>query len=1073
MAEAAGTAIGIISFGLQLYTGLSEYLDAVKGREEDLLQAKNNARTLQCSLKAIEDTMSQINGNAIAQDAVEECKSSCESELKALHELLNNLQGKPINHSDPVSKAKSSIQKWSYPFKKKNIARLEERLKSANNVLKTALSALQLAILNDQCTAIFSLQQTVETIRAQTESSPRTTEFPNFNTKIDEILTHLRSAETTQTQVAQLVSYPKDLQILCDAVSNVSLRSEPRSMPPNPHTIRSITAQRGRAHDLCNCAKRQNIQRSRARLGLIFFERELKRTSHHAPECPLSQVVTSTEQKRNAVGISIPNILNILTSAVGVSISLTTGAGGFSLAQNITWRPTVDDSLSPAFKLVRALCDLQTWREPSLGKKEYEMIAKSCVRRLHLCYANRQASPLDMNSNGESVLDVLASGMNSYLSLGKEAADDVAFVFRSLAAIEVPITYDQGGDLRFLSVVLESAWLLNTNTLPETISALLSRCGESTRHDYTSVNGFDKYPKRRSILKEFPQIAQSLGFNPLSIAVLREDEDDVRFLIKRYPSFKMEVNYCGQSPVHIAVVVGNLDILSLVIGNTDPEAINVMDSMKRYPIDYAVSHFLGKPKADDQHSCVSCKMVELLLDSKAVLYEPSLEQGLWEACKRTKTAILQHLAQRRHELEQLAVSNLPAAQVKDLGLCRGWTLDRNAFKVQCCLTAQSYSVPSYLKVHCDKQSVASQETPKSVYTYILDRETAEYAFSLGFDRETAFIDVFRRVIKNVIQRGSLGWPSPWYIDWILECGADLTSTVPVDFVPGVIDGATWAHYLMSVLGYKARIWPYRLYDNALPQSVADDAFSEVLGDDCRCHCSSQGCTPLIKFLEGLGCRRRFPRTWFTLTEGIRSFVASIQALIAGEHTAQNWMPRAVLRYATFSALGLRHTCCKHSHGGLCSIMDSDEIDEIHEEDSATLQKLEDLVTYFGDGYGSMATLDVFLKDVWLLKMKEVYQEMASYRITEEQLKKAEDFGVKLAIADSKPALGCEPPPGSYFSIKVDVDEPEGHPDIIPIGLGGWMKRFDEIAIDPDRPVFVTAASSNTTAVTQTSVSPVT
>ncbi|RKL41589.1 hypothetical protein BFJ72_g5481 [Fusarium proliferatum] len=952
MAEAAGTAIGIISFGLQLYTGLSEYLDAVKGREEDLLQAKNNARTLQCSLKAIEDTMSQFNGNAIAQDAVEECKSSCESELKALHELLINLQGKPINPSDPVK-------------------------------------------------------------------------FPNFNTKIDEILAHLRSAETVQTQVAQLVSYPKDLQVLCDAVSNVSLRSEPRSLPPNPHTIRSITDQRGRAHDLCNCAKRQNIQRSRARLGLIFFETELKRTSHHAPECPLSQVVTSTEQKRNAVGFSIPNILNILTSAVGVSISLTTGAGGFSLAQNITWSPTVDDSLSPAFQLVRALCDLKTWTEPSLGKKEYEMIAKSCVRRLHLCYANRQASPLDMNSNGESVLDVLASGMTSYpqQSLGKEAADDVAFVFRSIAAIEVPITYDRGGE--------------------------------------------------RSILKEFPQIAQSLGFNPLSIAILREDEGDVRFLIKRYPSFKMEVNYCGQSPVHIAVVVGNLDILSLVIENTDPEAINVMDSMKRYPIDYAVSHFLGKPKADDQHSCVSCKMVELLLDSKAVLYELSLKQGLWDACTRTKTAILQHLAQRRQELEQLAVSNLPTAQVKELGLCRGWILDRTAFEVQRSLTAQSCNVPSYLKVRCDKQPAALQETQKSVYTYILDRETAEYAFSLGFDRETAFIDVFRRVIKNVIRRGSLGWPSPWYIDWILECGADLTSTVPVDFMPGVVDGATWAHYLMSVLGFKARIWPYRLYDNALPQSVADAAFSEVLGDDCRCHCSSQGCTPLIKFLEGLGCRRRFPRTWFTLTEGIRSFVASIQALIAGEHTAQNWMPRAVLRYATFCALGLRHTCCKHSHGGFCSIMDSDEIDEIHEEDSATLQQLEELVTYFGNGYGSMTTLDTFLRDVWLPKMREVYREMASYRITEEQLKKAEDFGVKLAIADSKPALGCEPPPGSYFSIKVDVDEPEGHPDIIPIGLDGWMRRFDEIAIDPDRPVFVTPVSLSTTAEAQTSVSLVT
>lgn len=144
MAEAAGTAIGIISFGLQLYTGLTEYLDAVKGREEDLLKAKNNAKTLNCSLKAIEDTLSKVNGGSIAQDAVEECKSSCQSELDALYNLLNDLQGKPVNSADAISKARISMQKWSYPFKKKNIARLEERLESANNVLKTALSGLQL-----------------------------------------------------------------------------------------------------------------------------------------------------------------------------------------------------------------------------------------------------------------------------------------------------------------------------------------------------------------------------------------------------------------------------------------------------------------------------------------------------------------------------------------------------------------------------------------------------------------------------------------------------------------------------------------------------------------------------------------------------------------------------------------------------------------------------------------------------------------------------------------------------------------------------------------------------------------
>jgi hypothetical protein len=154
-------------------------------------------------------------------------------------------------------------------------------------------------------------------------------------------------------------------------------------------------------------------------------------------------------------------------------------------------------------------------------------------------------------------------------------------------------------------------------------------------------------------------------------------------------------------------------------------------------------------------------------------------------------------------------------------------------------------------------------------------------------------------------------------------------------------------------------------------------------------------------------------------------------------------------------------------------MDSDEVDEIHEEDSATLQQLEDLVSYFGDGYGSMTTLDTFLKDVWLPKMKEVYREMNSYNMTEEELRKAEACGVKLAIADSKPVLWCEPPKGTDSNTRVDVDEPERLTDIIPIGLDGWMKRLDEIAIDPDRPAFVTPASPSTIAVAQTGVSYVT
>jgi hypothetical protein len=423
-------------------------------------------------------------------------------------------------------------------------------------------------------------------------------------------------------------------------------------------------------------------------------------------------------------------------------------------------------------------------------------------------------------------------------------------------------------------------------------------------------------------------------------------------------------------------------------------------------------------------------MVELILDAKSPLFERSLELGLRSPCQRTKTAILQHLAQRRKELEQLAISKLPKEEVHGFDLCKGWILDRHASQVQYRLETRSCDVPKDIMVYYKSSSVELRASSKSIYAYILDRETAEYALSLGFDKATAFIDAFHSIIQKVVRRRSIGWPSPWYIDWIIRDSGDVSSAVPSDLMPGVAQRVTWAHYLMAILGYKARYYPYKLYDNTLPSSVATFTFSESLRDDCRCHCSLHGCTPVIKFLEGLGCRRRYPRTSFTLTDNARSLLTSIQALIDKEDEINGWMPRAILRYSTFCALGLRHTCCNLANGGSYAEMDSDDIGEIHDEDSDMLRLLEELVSDFGDGYGSLATLSVFLQEVWLPKMEEVYRDINHRKLTEEELKKAEDFGVKLKIDADKPVLWND----------------------TPIGLEGWMRRLDDIAADPERPV---------------------
>ncbi|KAF5635830.1 hypothetical protein F52700_5142 [Fusarium sp. NRRL 52700] len=930
-----GTAIGVISFGLQLYTGITQYLDAVKGRDEDLQRAKQYANAFQASLKVLGDTILKANDEqAAAKIVVQDCKLSCEAELTALCALLNHLKGLPPLPDDPISKAKGSLQKWSYRFKQKNLSRLEERLKSANSILKLSLSALQLAILGNHETAILDLQKSVNIIQTIAKSISGASlhqsealklvnqtltqshqEIKNisqrvsapFDPRINEILTHLRNITNAQHQSAQLVAYQQDLKTLCDAVRNLSPHVTTRIADHEISKANFKNVQSRGMNQCCYCTKRRDRSRKEVRWGMLFFETELEKTAYHAPECRLSKLVPPTQQKMNVVGFSIPRITRILSHAIRFSMPLKTGAGGMSVAQNITWTATINEHSSPAFRIIDILCTLK--REPGQGlEAEYHYaVAESCVRRLELCYANHLASPSDMNACGQSILDILAA-----------------------------------------------------------------------------------------------RLCQG--------AVLMEDEETLRFLVKAYPSYMSEVDYCGRSPVHIAVQVGNLNILLIILEVADTDILNSTDNIQLYPIDYAM--FKSSQKQDKD----GCRMVELLLESSSVLFQHSLDMGLESHCLRTKSSIIQHLAQRRNSLELLAVSKLSAQEIKELGLCQGTILDRNAAKVQSYLKARSCNVEKSLMVFEQDKLTQVSEMKKSIYEYICDRETAEIALSNGFSREHAFINVFRSIVESVIQGNCYGWPELSYIDWIVVDGVDIRSLVPLDLVPGVTPCTAWTHYLMASLGNGLRC-NWGTYDT-LPLKVSNVAFSDAAYEESQCHCSLKGCTPLTRFLEGLGWRSWSFQGLQVLKHRLAELSDSLQALLPGIGGAYSWVYPAILRYLTFSALGLRLTCYNLETKGSILVLESEEIDELHDEDSSLLQLLEDLVEYFEMKHGSTSDSDwrSFLQDA---------DDLKGRLETRRGLRRHVETLPARVLSHDKASL--------------------------PSDLEGWMRRLDDIAIDPQRP----------------------
>jgi DNA repair exonuclease SbcCD ATPase subunit len=141
MAEPVGTVVGLASLGLQLYGAVSVYLDALETRSEDLKSARAQLETLRSSLTVIEAAIPRLEaldrGNAYATTAI---MASCRRELNQLEELLQRLVDSPT----PIPRLKERMRKLAFPFHRKALIELEEKLERTNGALSTALSALQL-----------------------------------------------------------------------------------------------------------------------------------------------------------------------------------------------------------------------------------------------------------------------------------------------------------------------------------------------------------------------------------------------------------------------------------------------------------------------------------------------------------------------------------------------------------------------------------------------------------------------------------------------------------------------------------------------------------------------------------------------------------------------------------------------------------------------------------------------------------------------------------------------------------------------------------------------------------------
>jgi hypothetical protein len=439
-----------------------------------------------------------------------------------------------------------------------------------------------------------------------------------------------------------------------------------------------------------------------------------------------------------------------------------------------------------------------------------------------------------------------------------------------------------------------------------------------------------------------------LGCNSLSIAVLQRNVRETERIIDAEPSLCFESNIFHMTPIHLAV--NWPDGLKKLLNRSGLPPV----SSEGWPTPLIYSSRYNSSfcrEGDNPTLCSNCscfECTEIILRYDCSLRGWDLRDAMTLASHRTKLKLFEHLKDRRVRLQHFALEKLSPEDCKLVGLSPGQIPDARANKIVEILQRKGWTIPEPLQIGTEK---APRSYWASVYHLIDCTATADMLLELGF-KDLDSMDANGKT--PLLSKAS----SPEYALWLIDHGANLAAPL------GNIDSKlnqTAVHGVAHKFGYYLfRSWREninwrRLADGARKRLV-DLTCNMDAPDNCRCACSPQGCTPFTTILK-TALEDEFTYSPNSrkarMAELQKAFKQITQALPLDIFRLPR-IPLASLRFLTFEALGIRHTCCsRHCRLRTSSFgdaYDEEDLQELREEDSSLVEILEELMEEFETKY---------------------------------------------------------------------------------------------------------------------------
>ncbi|RKL42205.1 hypothetical protein BFJ70_g4947 [Fusarium oxysporum] len=977
----AELALAIIPLGVTVTSGLVKYLKTFNDHDDDRARLVRQAERFETTFQSLRAALDRPQLNPELSISASEA-SACLRECQKALEELDNLQQKTFAtitstvattpHARTKGKIKDGYKKLLYPLRKSDIEALEGALEKLSTTLSLALGILHLdeesltrKILNEQMveiqkntiansntsTAIKELHQPISRIDLAAPVLQTSVDaiVPHFDQRFDQISYQISYQHVQmQAQIKSLL----DMAGLARYQDHLGTNQQPsynHSGEQGNYIAARETEQelrtlykRADSVSTCSCHLQRVRQSKRFALGPVHFAEEMLPNLSHEKDCVFFIPSSGYEKTRT---VRFTGLASLLKKGVEVSFSIRARAGRFSISPSFTYFPVVDKNVAPAFLVMGLLLDAIKLK--NINETRSRVILNATQRKLHELFCSGRASPNDVAQDSSTLLHLL--GFTAYHWLTTLQGANSPFVHLSQFAT----------DMESLHTVIDGTFV------PASIYGQLN--AENDVEERSTLY-FSPQFDRRALLDYYDhnQSVASIQYGPLSLAVIRNNLQEVERLLSLHAHMLKEVSFYGETPLHIAIY--RLDILKTLVKKANPEILIQRSNYGATVLSLAiqVSHEICDRGNALDESCCPCTLplrIILAAGCPIIPHRDFLQDGHrdipgWsfsEASLHCKTLLAKELRSRRRQLRDLVRNKLsitefskftPLEEVPDIDAIAMDRLLRQ--KGILGLGPLSTFVDEDLPQHPCRDVVYYS---KSIFFDLRKPEDADIFVDSGFKMVCADQDHDSSLDRALFNRPDplIGSISLNYAIWLFDHQAPLwkwsyrfTSPMPSIFV------------LADILSMQDYECPCQ--DNTKDR-VEIYLSESVLVDDCSCLCSPDGCTPFTSRMRWLAhpyeqAQDLNPRDYATR---FGSYVEIYGKRLNLSHHV------IMVRQATFAALDLKHTCLERPGyrwpsrfhwmylTDPVSELDPDEKEfEILNVEAEAINQLEDMVVMFQD-----------------------------------------------------------------------------------------------------------------------------